>query len=631
MNWQAKLQKMGGYLSGMIIPAIGIIIAWGILTMFFIPAGFWPNEAIATIVGPTITYLIPLLVGYTGGTIFYKQRGGVLGAFATMGTIAASSWWVSKSGFFPGAKDQNMLLGAMIAGPLSAIAFKKIESLWIDKIPAGYEMLINNFTLAIFGIFFVLIAMFALAPAILWLVITLGQGANFIQKQGLLPLLSFLVEPAKPFFLNNAIGNGTLVPIAINQTETVGKSALFFVEANPGPGLGMLGAFAFFGSRREKVQSSGALPIHFIGGIHEVYFPFVLTNLKIIPVLILSGASGIAIMQIFGSGLVAPMSPGSIIAALASTAKTTNDYIGVGLAIAISAAISFIGTFLYLKVRKKEGNLAAGIAQTHHLKGKKSKYLPTTSQIQLINVACDQGAGSSALGKSVLQKILKKQGLTGIKIINSAIKEIDQTADLVITNAAFQSAAQKYLGTNTLYCPVDNFLSADNFQEVINIIINTNGPGQIPKEKNEGVPIVAFEKSLFSRHIAPSTPQKAITKSGQLLLANQKILAPYIEGMIKRNKDVSVALGNGLALPHGQRENKKDILATGLSLSLYPNGINWKGKRVYVVIGLAAQGSEHLDYLKMIAQLFGQAHFAKQLAQARNVEQANEIIANAYS
>lgn len=267
-GFRVKVQRFGSYLSGMIMPNIGAFIAWGLITALFIPSGYLPNEQLASLVGPMINYLLPLLIGYTGGKLVYDHRGGVLGATATIGVIVGS--------------DIPMFLGAMIMGPLGGYLIKKIDQLFKDRIKSGFEMLVNNFTAGILGAILVAIAFYAIGPVVLGLNKALAAGVDIIVNAHLLPLASIFIEPAKVLFLNNAINQGILGPLGVEQAAKTGQSVLFLLETNPGPGLGVLLAYMFFGRGNAKQSAPGAIVIQFLGGIHEIYFPYILMKPKLI-------------------------------------------------------------------------------------------------------------------------------------------------------------------------------------------------------------------------------------------------------------------------------------------------------------------------------------------------------------
>ncbi len=305
---KVKVQNFGRFLSNMVMPNIGAFIAWGFITALFIPTGWVPNETLASMVGPMITYLLPLLIGYTGGKMVGGDRGAVVGAITTMGVIVGT--------------DIPMFMGAMIAGPLGGLAIKKFDAAIHGKVKSGFEMLVNNFSAGIIGMICAIIAYLVIGPAVKTLSTALAAGVNVLVDTGVLPLTSIFVEPAKILFLNNAINHGIFSPLGIQQSEEMGKSIFFLIEANPGPGLGLLLAYMMFGKGSAKQSAAGASIIHFLGGIHEIYFPYVLMNPRLILAMIGGGMTGVFVNVMFNSGLVSPASPGSIFAVLLMTPKS---------------------------------------------------------------------------------------------------------------------------------------------------------------------------------------------------------------------------------------------------------------------------------------------------------------------
>jgi PTS system mannitol-specific IIC component len=338
---RARIQRFGSYLSGMVMPNIGAFIAFGLITALFIPDGWTPNARLAEMVGPLITVLIPTLVAYTGGRMVHGQRGAVVGAVATFGAIVAGSDLVTlKDGTTAlGFGGQVMILAAFILGPLSAYLLKLFDKAIADKVKAGFEMLIDNFSIGILGGILAIFGYKVIEPLVGWITDRLGDGVETLVSHSLLPVASIIIEPAKVLFLNNAINHGVLTPLGAADVQDAGKSILFMLEANPGPGAGLLLAYMLFGPRSLRPTVPAALIIHFFGGIHEVYFPYVLMKPKMVLATIAGGASGIAIFQAFGVGLTGPAAPGSFIAFMGVTAR--GDYPGVILGIAVSAAVAF--------------------------------------------------------------------------------------------------------------------------------------------------------------------------------------------------------------------------------------------------------------------------------------------------
>ncbi|MEC5423426.1 PTS mannitol transporter subunit IICB [Virgibacillus sp. C22-A2] len=471
-GFRAKIQRFGSYLSGMIMPNIGAFIAWGIITALFIPDGWWPNEELATLVDPMILYLLPLLIGFTGGRMVHGLRGGVVGATATMGVIVGA--------------DIPMFLGAMVMGPLAGYAMKKIDELFQDKVRSGFEMLYNNFSAGILAAILAVFAVLGIGPVVEGLNRTLAAGVEVIINAGLLPLANIIIEPAKILFLNNAINHGILSPIGVEQASEAGKSILFLLEANPGPGLGILLAFAVFGKGMSKSSASGAAIIQFFGGIHEIYFPYVLMKPALILAAIGGGVSGVFVLTIFDAGLVAPASPGSIFAVLAMTSQ--GSYLGVILSVIVAATVSFVIAASILKTSKieSEEDLSSAAGKMEEMKGKKSSVAGSLTQnaeeaafdkasadvevkspdeINKIIFACDAGMGSSAMGSSLLKNKFKKADID-VFVTNKAINEIPDDADIVITHKDLTDRAKVKI-PSAEHISVENFLNSPKYEELI--------------------------------------------------------------------------------------------------------------------------------------------------------------------
>jgi PTS system mannitol-specific IIC component len=486
---RVHVQRFGTFLSGMIMPNIAAFIAWGFITAFFIPTGWTPNESLATLVGPMITYLLPLLIANTGGRMVYGVRGGVIGTIATMGVILGA--------------DVPMFLGAMIVGPLAAWIMKQIDKLWAGKIPAGFEMLVDNFSGGIVGMILAIGAFFGIAPAVAALSGLIEAGVDFLVAASLLPLASLFIEPGKILFLNNAINQGVLTPLGIQQSEETGKSILFLLEANPGPGLGVLLAFAVFGIGLLRGSAPGAIIIHFFGGIHEIYFPYVLAKPLLVLAVIGGGMTGILTNVIFQSGLRAPASPGSIIAVLIQTAS--DSYLGVILSVIFSAGVSFLIASVIIRASRKrdlaaeaagEDQMAAALAKNAANKGRDSNVgallnqsganpapVPGTetlspdstgngiapTPVRNIVFACDAGMGSSAMGATVLRNKIKKAGIDDVTVVNKSIANLTPDADLVITHKDLTDRARQQV-PNAQHVSVDNFMGSPKYDEVVALV-----------------------------------------------------------------------------------------------------------------------------------------------------------------
>ncbi|MCM3741969.1 PTS mannitol transporter subunit IICB [Oceanobacillus luteolus] len=457
---KVRIQKFGSYLSGMVMPNIGAFIAWGLITALFIPTGWLPNEDLAKLVGPMITFLLPLLIGYTGGKMIYDVRGGVVGATATMGVIVGA--------------DIPMFLGAMIMGPIGGLVIKKFDQAIHGKVKSGFEMLVNNFSAGILGGLLTLLAYKGIGPVVQGISNLLASGVDAIIDAKMLPLANVFIEPAKVLFLNNAINHGILSPLAIDQAADAGKSILFLLEANPGPGLGILLAFWLFGKGTAKQTAPGAVIIHFLGGIHEIYFPYILMKPMLILAAIAGGVSGVLTFNLLDAGLVAAPSPGSIFALLAMTPR--GGYFATLAGVIVAAAVSFAVASLILKTSKAtEEDLTAAAAKMEEMKGKKSSVSSALTnepaEVKAVDVnkivfACDAGMGSSAMGAGILRNKVQKAGLDQT-VINTAINNLPEDADVVITHKDLTDRAKAKL-PNATHISVDNFLNSPKYDELIN-------------------------------------------------------------------------------------------------------------------------------------------------------------------
>ncbi|MCC9626448.1 PTS mannitol transporter subunit IICBA [Thalassospira sp. MA62] len=451
---RVKVQRFGSFLSGMVMPNIGAFIAWGIITALFIPTGWWPNENLAELVGPTITYLLPLLIGFTGGKLLHDVRGGVVGALATMGVIVGT--------------DIPMFLGAMIMGPLGGYVIRQVDRALEGKVKAGFEMLVNNFSVGIIGGLLMLGGFEIFGPIMSALDKVMAAGVDWIVGAKLLPVASLFIEPAKVLFLNNAINHGILSPLGVDQVAEAGKSVLFLLEANPGPGLGLLLAYMFFAKGAAKRTAPGAAIIHFLGGIHEIYFPYVLMKPVLILAMIAGGATGIFTFVLFDVGLVAPASPGSIFAILAMASR--GSYLGLLAGIFLSATVTFAVASVILKSSAaEEVSLEEATQNVSAMKGKQSYASALVTdrldKVDHIIFACDAGMGSSAMGASVLRNKVNKANLP-IKVTNTSISNLPKDAQFVITHEDLTERAEAQ-APNAIHRSVTNFLNADYYDQLV--------------------------------------------------------------------------------------------------------------------------------------------------------------------
>ncbi len=666
VSTRVRVQKFGTFLSNMVMPNIGAFIAWGLITSLFIKVGWMGHLGIGKaddswvaqlggwgkydgkgIVGPMITYLLPLLIGYTGGYNIYKTRGGVVGAIATFGVIAGTS--------IP------MFMGAMIMGPLGGWTIKRLDAIWSHKIKPGFEMLVNNFSAGIWGMLLAIFGFFVMSPIVTWVADRLGEGVSWLVDNNVLPFTSIIIEPAKVLFLNNALNHGVLTPLGLTEAKESGKSILFLLEANPAAGLGLLLAVTVFGKGQAKSSAPGAAIIHFFGGIHEIYFPYVLAKPKLILAMVAGGMTQIFTNLIFGSGLVAPAAPGSIFAVLASTAQ--GSYIGVILSVILGAAATFIVAALLLKTDRSadEGDLSKATADMEAMKGKKSVASSAllgagagagagaaSGPIHSIVFACDAGMGSSAMGASVLRRKIQAAGFSDVTVVNKAISNLTDDVDLVVTHQDLTARARQLTGS-ARHVSVDNFMGSPRYDEIVELLQETNVPAAVGagagaaggaglgaaagggaaaavvgSDASDGDSVLATESIKLGG--SARTMAEAIDEAGGLLIAAGAVDAAYVASMHDRERSVSTFMGNGLAIPHGTNEAKGSIRRTAVSFVRYDEGVDWNGKPATFVVAIAGAGDDHLTVLSRLAKVFGDKAEVARLEQAGSPEEVQEIL-----
>lgn len=436
---RGKIQSLGGFLTNMVLPNIGAFIAWGLVTAFFIKSGWYPNENLAKLVDPTVKYLLPILLANTGGFMVGGKRGAVLGSIATIGLIIGS--------------DKPMFLGAMIMGPLGGLIIKKVDYLLDKKVKSGFEMIVNNFSIGILGFLLIILSYLFIGPIIEYSNLLVTKTIESMVNTGFLPLLSLINEPAKVLFLNNVIDQGVYYPLGMQETLETGKSIYFMVASNPGPGLGLLLAYTFFGNESAKKSAPSAIAIHFIGGIHELYFPYVLMKPITIIAMILGEMSATFVFNLLGVGLTAGPSPGSIISYLALTPR--GNFLGVILGVSIGAFVSFVVSTLILKSsRTSKEDIKKYENQTQNMKEEEKDI----EKINKVAFACDAGMGSSAMGASRFAKLLRDNNINDIVVKNFSIEEVPEDYDVVVLHKNLYERAERIL-ENKKIITIENYLN----------------------------------------------------------------------------------------------------------------------------------------------------------------------------
>lgn len=625
-----QIQQFGRTLSGMVMPNIGAFIAWGFITALFIPEGWWPNGQLAQLVGPMLTYLLPLLIAYTAGRNVAGERGGVIGAIAAVGVIVGS--------------DIPMFIGAMIMGPLAGYAIRRFDRMVEGRVKAGFEMLVSNFSIGILGMLLAVLGYYVVGSVVTGLTMLISSGAELVIRHGLLPLVSLFVEPAKVLFLNNAVNHGIFSPIGIEQARETGQSIMFLLETNPGPGLGVLLAYWLFGRGNARQSAPGAVIIQFFGGIHEIYFPYILARPVLIVAAIAGSAAGLLFFSLTDAGLVAPASPGSILSVLAMAPKGKTLIVLLG--VVISAAVSLLVAAPFIRRASKtetEGDPAVGklpqsaAGISPHAAGR---------PVRKVIFACDAGMGSSALGATRFRRRLRDAGI-GVAVGNSAADRIPSDADVVVCQSVLAeriAAAAK----DAELIVIDNFLSDPGLDALFVRLAETTPscgvsgsrsaqsalscdqsglrdaaadsdpkPEETAFAPKDAAPDGAILQPGNIRVGLPAEPkEEAIRRAGELLVAGGYARPEYVDAMLRREKLATTCLGMGLAIPHGTSDAKERVLRSGIVILQYPDGVDFDGEKAHLIVGIAGVGEEHLEILARLSASFEDEELLQRLMTA---------------
>ena len=652
-----QIQQFGRTLSGMVMPNIGAFIAWGFITALFIPEGWWPNGQLAQLVGPMLTYLLPLLIAYTAGRNVAGERGGVIGAIAAVGVIVGS--------------DIPMFIGAMIMGPLAGYAIRRFDRMVEGHVKAGFEMLVSNFSIGILGMLLAVLGYYVVGSVVTGLTMLISSGAELVIRHGLPPLVSLFVEPAKVLFLNNAVNHGIFSPIGIEQARETGQSIMFLLETNPGPGLGVLLACWFFGRGNMRQSAPGAVIIQFCGCIHEIYFPYILARPVLIVAAIAGSAAGLLFFSLTDAGLVAPASPGSILSLLAMAPKGKTLIVLLG--VVISAAVSLVVAAPFIRRASKtetEGDPAVGklpqstAGISPHAAGR---------PVRKVIFACDAGMGSSALGATRFRKRLRDAEI-GVAVGNSAADRIPSDADVVVCQSVLaERIAAAAKGAELIV--IDNFLSDPGLDALFVRLEEAEPTAAGPEtvscgESDSDMPAARLAETTPSCGVsgsrsaqsalscdqsglrgaaADSAPQpeetasapkdaapdgailqpgnirvglpaepkeEAIRRAGELLVAGGYARPEYVDAMLRREKLATTCLGMGLAIPHGTSDAKERVLRSGIVILQYPDGVDFDGEKAHLIVGIAGVGEEHLEILARLSASFEDEELLQRLMTA---------------
>lgn len=594
---KAKVQKMGGFLSGMVMPNIGALIAWGIVTALFLETGYFPNEKLAELISPTLTYLIPILFGYTGGYNVYGRRGAVAGTVATIGVVVGA--------------DVTMMIGGMIMGPLGAWIIKQVDKALDGHVKPGMEMLVDNFSMGIVGAIMMIAGYAIVTPIFAGITNILTVGVNFMISHNILPFTEVFVVPGQVLFLNNAINHGIFTPLATEQAAEFGKSIMYMLEPNPGPGLGVLLAYMFFCKDKvTKDSAPGAVIIHLLGGIHEIYFPYILMNPLVIVAPILGNMAAIFWFSVTDCGLVGPASPGSIIAYLMMSPGS--DMLKVIIGVLIATGISFAVASPIVKMAggkslEEAQNEVASMKAASKGENAVPGTIERSSEIRKIIFACDAGMGSSAMGATKFRNRIKNDR-PDIKVSNTSVDNIPADCDIAVVQTTLAARAKKSAPQAQLIT-IGNFL-ADPALDALYVQLTTGDAPAAPAGENTDIviPDTPIKKQVIVAEgiklgQKPVSKEEAIQAAGELLVKLGYVDESYVDAMQEREKLVSTYMGMGVAIPHGTTQAKGTVKKTGIVFIQYPEGVDFGAEKAQLVFGIAGIGDEHLDLLGKLCTL----------------------------
>lgn len=599
------IQRFGKFLSAMIMPNIGALIAFGFLAAFFNGSGWIPHEGFATIFSAILVYLIPILIASTGGRQIGGERGSIVGAIAVVGAIMSDP-------------DTTMLMAAMIIGPLSGFCIKRFDKAMEGHMPAGFEMLINNFSVGIIGMILAMLSYLVIGPFMNLILVILTAGVNILMANGMLPLIAVFIEPAKVLFLNNAINHGIFTPIATAQAAEAGKSIMYMLESNPGPGLGVLLAYMFFCEDKKTKQSApGAVIIHLLGGIHEIYFPYILMNPLVIIAPIVGNIAAIFWYNMTGAGLVGPASPGSLLAYLmmASRDSMVSVIVGVVIATAVSFGIAsvIIRTSRGRSLEEAQEEVAGRKAEAKGIRpDADAPQARKAEDIKKVVFACDAGMGSSAMGATKFRNRIKalRPDLT---VINTSVDNIPADCDIAVVQITLAERARKSV-PQAQVVTLQNFLADPALDSLYEQLTQKQEPAMQQSDApahgqhNGDTGKEPAGKQILVRdgvqlNLAPVSKEEAIQAAGELLEKLGYVDHSYVDAMQEREKLVTTYMGMGVAIPHGTSQAKDTVRKTGIVLMQYPEGVDFGDEKAQLVFGIAGIGDEHLDLLSSICEM----------------------------
>lgn len=458
------IRKTGKFYSSIMMENIGIFMFVGLLFVLFQENGWFPDEDMYAISKLVYKYLLPVCIAYTGGVKMGTHTGGILAVLMTAGCVSAN--------------ESAGILAGMLAAPAAGVCWKYAGEPLKKRTGSGMQMLAGNLLTGMLGCILAGTGYYIISPGLQIISGVLTRGIDTLVMHKMLGALSIIVEPAKILFLNNIVNHGILVPIGMSQLMQEGQSVLFLVETNPGPGFGMLLALYCI-NREKRGEYAAAMAAQAAGGLHEVYFPEVISNLWLLIPLTAAGAAGTECFVRLGCGLQTPVSPGSVVTILLMAGK--GAWIKAGLGIVLSACISFTGSMLVLKIQKRirrgaetEPGPESEKYEPIQVKESEKEVENMTVRIQKIGFVCDAGVGSSAMGAALFRRKLAQNRIEGMEVEAYACDRIPEGLDLIVCQKDFLNLLPGGLG-HAKVCPVESLMSGAEFEKLIAVIQERNG------------------------------------------------------------------------------------------------------------------------------------------------------------
>lgn len=445
--------KILKFYSGLIAGCLPLFVATGLLTALCSSVGELGMTRLQEVPSLLNYLVIPVLMGYQAGKKCGGDSGGLAGALAASAVVMTGT--------------AAAFLASVLAGSCAGFLYHKGMNRLKDRIPPGFEMLAGNLYLVSTGLLSGLLAYCVLLPGAVWSEQLMSKGITLMMRAGLLPLVSFLVEPLKILFFNNWLNHGFLLPLGMEQAGPTGNSILFLLESNPGPGFGILAAYALI-CRNQRKETASSLIIEMFGGIHEVYFPYVLSDLKLLLAAMAGGIAGNYCFLSFGSGLSGPPSPGSVLTILmmADAKQWPGLLMGIGASAAVSCLLSCLilsraGRYkradknVHKEEEDRQWEVEKGLEMKREGLGQEEDEKLTVQKRKegaaiKIYFVCDAGMGSSAMASAMFKRKLKNMDFSGeVEVFHVPADGLPEEADVIVCQKDFgvrlpQSGARRF-------------------------------------------------------------------------------------------------------------------------------------------------------------------------------------------